>query len=96
MSIEYNVDNSTYILRYRELKDQHYQFCIMTDAEFLQNVPGAAHLACIIGWMKELSLDDLVGDHGIIHELIHIIDHNAELPYLPEIRAKFESLLKLA
>ena len=67
----------------------------MTDEEFLNNLPSAAHLACFIGWMKELSLNELVGDQGIVHELIHLMDNTREIRELPKIRKQFESLLKL-
>jgi hypothetical protein len=94
--MDYKVENSTYSLSYKELKENYLDFCRMQDSEFMNKLPQAAHLACIIGWLKELPNDLTIGDKGIVHELIHLLDGSINPSQLRGVRKIFEEYLKLA
>lgn len=93
--IEYVVGESRYCLSYQELKNRHYEICSLMDEAFIQRLPEALHLACIIGWLKELGTESL-GDRGIIHELVHLLHiPEGNTTTLHEIRKQYETVLKL-
>ena len=94
--MDYKVENSTYSLSYNELKEKYLKFCDMSDDDFLNNLQKAAHLACFIGWFKELPSDMTIGDRGIVHEIIHLMDSTLSTSSIRYIRKKFEEYLKLA
>lgn len=104
MSIQYVVGfpdlpggERRYSIGYSELREQYHAFVRMTDAEFMAKLPSAAHFACVVCWFKEVGLDASVGDRGIVHMLIHLIEHGNTAPNEPlkEVRKLFNSLLKL-
>ena len=63
----YHGSGATYSLSYRELRERVQEFVDMTDEKFLESLPEAAHLACIVSWVKELGIDETVGDEGVVH-----------------------------
>lgn len=48
----------------------------LTPVEFLANLPQITHTACFLALIaiksKSISIDEVLGDDGILHELIHI------------------------
>ncbi len=72
--MQYKVYDKEYTLRYRELVEQYNKFVTMSDDEFLSNLPQAAHLACIVGYLKEFDLNESISDEGIIHQIIHLME----------------------
>lgn len=94
--IEYKVGASTYALSYSELKEKYHEFCRMSNAQFLANLPAAAHFACVVGWFKEIGAEATIGDQGIVHELVHLM-HIPETcgADLKRIRREFKTLLRL-
>jgi hypothetical protein len=95
--MEYVLDNRRYILSYQELKEEYDKFSGMSDEEFTQNLPAAAHLACVICFLKEVPTYICLSDIGIVHELIHLIHiPEGNTTSLKEIRKQFELWLKLA
>lgn len=95
--IEYVTDSGArYLLSYSELREKYFEFVKMTDAEFLANLPAAAHFACVVGWLKELGPAATIGDEGIVHELVHLM-HIPETcgGNLKRIRRSFRDLLML-
>lgn len=95
--IQYAPDGTgeTYGLSYSELREQYERFVNMSDVEFLGNLSAAAHTACIIGWLKELGADATIGDTGIVHQLIHLMQVPGVVS-LKKIRKQFKELLRLA
>jgi hypothetical protein len=94
--MEYLVNGKRFTLSYIELREKYFMFIKMSDKEFLNNLPSAAHFACIVGWLKELPNDAVIGDQGIVHEIIHLIHiPNSNTRNLKEIRKQFKQLLKL-
>ena len=92
--LEYLLEDKKYLLSYQNLKEDYYKFCNMPDEEFLQNLPSATHLACVICYLKELPTYVVLCDIGIIHELIHLT-HIPDSTDLKSVRKLFEQTLKL-
>jgi hypothetical protein len=86
----------SYSLHYAELKQEHARVCMMTDEEFIACLPEVTHLAAALSWLKELSMDETLGDCGIIHQLIHLM-HIPDEPQivLADIRQQYKTLLML-
>ncbi len=93
--MEYRVADSHYSISYCALREEHCRQVALSDEEFLQHLPAALHLACIIGWFKELGAEATIGDAGIVHELVHLLDGCAYAS-LAEIRGQFAERLRLA
>ena len=92
----YLVDGTQYKLSYKELKNHYIDFTFMSDKEFIEKLPNAAHLACMICFLKEIPTENCLSDKGIIHELIHLMSTpKEELLDLSEIRELFNNQLKL-
>lgn len=92
----YEIEGSKYHLSYQELRSKYLSICGMTNIQFMANLPEIAHLACIICYLKEIPTEHVVGDKGIVHELIHLMhipDGNTRS--LRDIRKQFKSQLKL-
>lgn len=94
--IEYLIQDKKYSLSYKELKEEYLKHVFYTDSEFIENLPSAMHLACIICWLKEVSTDNCLNDRGIIHELAHLL-HIRKEPNIDikEIRELFKTQLEL-
>lgn len=95
--IEYILQNRTFVFSYKELKESYLNVCQMTDAEFIDNLPTAIHLACAICFFKEIPTYVCLSDVGIIHELSHLLHIKNEPSIdISDIRAKFKDTLLLA
>jgi len=94
--IEYLIQDKKYSLSYKELKEEYLKNVFYTDEEFIENLPSAIHLACIICWFKETPTDNCLNDKGIIHELAHLL-HIGKEPNvdIQEIRELFKTQLEL-
>lgn len=97
--MEYLVSGRKYSVSYAELRLEYERHCAMTDEEFMKNLPSAAHLACIICWLKGVDPDRSIGDRGIVHEIVHLM-HVPGDPAIsedfPRIRRDFRRILKLS
>lgn len=94
--IEYKIGKNKYGLSYSELKEYYILHKEMTDEEFIKNLPSALHLACIICFLKEIPTYLCLSDNGVVHELVHLLEHGeTELIKLSQIRKKFNKQLKL-
>lgn len=95
--MEYLVNGNKYNLSYSDLKEKYITFKNMSDQEFKENLPDAAHLACIICYLKEIPSYNCISDEGIIHELIHLMTcPNEPVVDLQEIRELFNKQLELS
>jgi hypothetical protein len=95
--MEYQVDGSTFVLNYQELRDDYFKFKNMSDADFMKSLVKALHFACIVLYLKEAGPEITVSDKAIIHELVHLLDIPEEpLIDLQEIRKLFNEVLYLA
>lgn len=94
--IEYLLNEKKYDLSYSELRESYMQFVQMPDDEFMKRLPEAAHLACVISFLKEHG-QWAISDIGIVHELIHLMHiPEGNTSTLRDIRTLFEHQLKLA
>jgi len=96
MSIEYLSEGSKFSLSYQDLRNHYLEFCEMSDADFMDNLPDAIHLACIICFLKELPTYVCLTDKGVIHELVHLLKEDLTTASLEDIRALFKSTLNLS
>lgn len=96
MPIEYLSEETKFSLSYQELREYYLKFCNMSDTEFLENIPEALHLACIICFLKEIPTYVCLTDKGIIHELTHLLKENSTTTSLKEIRYLFKLTLCLS
>ncbi len=95
--IEYLLEDKKYVLSYQDLREEYIRICEMTDEEFLKNLPAAAHIACVICYLKEIPTYLALCDIGIVHELIHLMHiPEGNTTSLKEIRDLFKQHLLLA
>jgi len=92
----YIVNDSQYQVSYQELRLHYFSIKNYTDVEFATNLPKILHLTCMICWFKEVPMDQVIGDEGIVHQLTHLL-HIPEEPLidLKEIRKQFNEICKL-
>lgn len=94
--ITYIVNDSEYQVSYTELKKWYYTIRAYTDIEFATNLPEIIHFTCMLCWFKELPMDQVIGDEGIVHQLAHLLHiPNEPIIDLKEIRELFNTLCKL-
>lgn len=97
---DYRGEMRNYGISYTELRDEHRELCSMSTPDWMTHLPRAIHLACVIGWFKELPNDATIGDRGIVHELVHLISatyEGAELQQvIRRVRKQFAEVLRLA
>lgn len=93
----YITDNHKFVLNYQDVKNRYEDYCKMSNKEFMDNLSGATHLACLISYVKHLNPEMTVGDKGIVHELVHLWDIPTEPIFnLDAVRKKFKDYLKLS
>ena len=94
--MEYIVEGKKFGLSYKELKWKHHDICQLSDEEFMKNLVDAAHLACMICFLKGTPTEACLSDTGIVHELIHLMTPGQTTTPLKEIREKFKKELELS
>lgn len=62
-----------YMISYEALREDYRRYAMMSDGEFSDNLLDILHFACIVCWMKEKQTQWLLGDTGLIHELVHLL-----------------------
>lgn len=94
----YVLEGKHYGFSYLELKEEYYKHIKMSDKDFMLNLPSALHLACFICFVKEIPTYNCLSDTGIIHELVHLLQHGEsdEVIVLKDIRKLFKEQLKLS
>lgn len=94
--IEYLLNGRKYAFSYVELRESYNDFIRLTDEEFMKRLPEAAHLACVISFLKEFG-QWAICDVGIVHELIHLMHiPEGNTATLQDIREIFKDQLKLS
>ena len=80
--ISYSPDNhpdTHYLLSYQSLREDYRRYSQMSDEEFSANLLNILHFTCITCWLKENQTQYLLGDTGLIHELVYLLRTHAEL-----------------
>jgi hypothetical protein len=95
MSIHYKVNDHTFGFSYQQCKQQADRINAMTDDEFMQILPEALHLAVFVCWVKEYPADYLLSDHGLIHELVHLLHIPDATRNIREIREEYKRVVCL-
>lgn len=86
-----------YHFNYKEIKEKYEAHVRMSDSQFIHALPTALHLACIICWFKNIPTDIVLGDLGLIHELVHLLEMGDEGKHdIKRIRKLFKKQLKLS
>lgn len=96
MPIDYLSGGRKFSLSYQELKHTYLEYCTMSDADFIKNLPSALHLSCVICYLKETPTSVCLADKGIIHELVHLITESGTTSELKQIRDLFKTTLMLS
>lgn len=95
--MDYILKNKEFSLSYQELRREVVRMSLMSDNEFMDNLPKAIHLACIVCWLKEKKSSDVLSDIGIIHQLAHLLHiPNEPLINIQNIREQFYNELNLS
>jgi hypothetical protein len=77
-------------------------YSILSDSLFLENLPAITHLACYLSFIalksKMISIEDIVGDEGIVHQLVHLMTDSIQRDTvtLKRIKTDLRNLQKLA
>jgi hypothetical protein len=74
--ISYDPDNhpdNHYLLSYQSLREDYRRYRLLSDEEFTAELLNIIHFTCITCWLKEQQAQYLLGDTGLIHELIHLL-----------------------
>jgi hypothetical protein len=91
---KYKVGNKTFVYDKKSLSESFKLYNSYTDVEFLENIVDILHYAVYVCWIKEISSDECLGDDGIVHELVHLLQKNTiGHSNLQQIRKKFNETL---
>lgn len=75
------------------------RFSTLCDAEYMRSLPKALHQACWVGWIAIkagfITHDELLGDQGILHEMIHLLDGTVDISQVETSRALLARLESL-
>lgn len=99
--ITYSPDDSgdgKYVISYQSLREDYRRYKAMSDDEFKRSLVQALHFARIVCWFKEAQTQYVLGDTGIIHELVHLLEgfYQDNAAQFQKIRELFNSELELA
>lgn len=62
-----------YLLSYSSLREDYLRYTMMSDDEFIADLLNILHFTCITCWLKEKQTQYLLGDTGLIHEMVHLL-----------------------
>ena len=66
----------------------------MSDEEFIQNIEEILHFAVYVVYLKDIPTKDVMGDKGLIHELVHLLKKSTRNEVdINELRENFNKLL---
>ena len=96
--MEYIVDGRKFDWSYSELRGLYHTYIKMTDKEFLANIPAILHFTVFACFVKEIPGYVCLSDTGIVHELVHILNHGSAggTTTLKDVRRLFKTTLKFA
>lgn len=89
--MNYLVGEDTYSFDYQDVKREYTRLCLLTDDQFMKDLPAALHFAVFVCWVKGLSAAWVLRDDGIIHQLVHLL----HLPDEPIITCQLQQIRQL-
>lgn len=96
--IEYDYEGHPhrFSFNYLALKEDYNRFKAYSDEEFLENLPEILHFTVFICRLKEIPSYNCLGDLGIVHELVHLLN-KIESPFisLDKVRLMWDDIMKL-
>lgn len=97
-SIRYKGEYSKneYGLSFEELEEEFVALVEMNDNNFFKNISRAIHFAVFICYIKQIPSYLCLADEGIIHELVHLLQHGKRggIKKFSSIRKQFKRELK--
>lgn len=69
----YTRDGKNFAFSYKELKAQYEAYELLTDEQFMADLPNILHFVVFVCWFKQLRAKDVLADDGLVHELVHLI-----------------------
>lgn len=96
MSLHYKINDQSFSFSYTQCKEHCDRINALSDADFLNRLPEALHLAIFICYIKEYTAEYLLSDDGLIHELAHLMHIPHATDNLREIRDKYRTLITLS
>lgn len=62
----------------------------LSDSDFIDKLPEIIHAYCYMSFVavrgKLLSINEVLGDEGLLHELIHLLNHPKDVIQLKKVR----------
>ena len=93
-------DTRRFSVSYQALLNEHATFLQMGDEEIEAKILEAMHFAMFVCWFKEVPSSVVLGDTGLLHEMLHIrmgvFGSRTKNEVLRTVRALFEQVLKLS
>lgn len=97
LETEFNGNKRRVILHYQELKEDYLKIKEYSNEEFKEKLLEILHTTCIICHLKEIPSYNLVGDCGLIHEIVHVLNNTETFhSSIDNIREMWNSMCKLA
>jgi len=93
-------EKGSYWFDLRALRQDYQKYSTMTPTQIKKNLAGLAHFACIVSYYKNVPSEHVIGDTGIVHEIVHLL-HDPEITpdeekaSLRNIRKKVKKYLSL-
>lgn len=89
----YKIENKEYVYDPSMIRFHYTSFTIMSNEEFMENLPKALHFACFMSFILKLDQIVTLSDRGIIHELVHLSNTGTkQFSDITEVREKFDDL----
>lgn len=92
-SYQYQIDGHTFSYTDADLLVPHASLCAATDADFLQRLPEALHLACMLCFVRGIPSSECLSDRGVVHQIAHLIHLDEPAVSLFEVRQAFADLV---
>lgn len=90
---KYKIGSKEYVYDPELLKFHYHSFTIMSDEEFLEELPQVMHFACFMSFVLKLDHIKTLSDDGIIHELVHLSGLGTKkYTNIKDVRKKFNDL----
>ena len=91
---KYSKSNRVYLLDEKHLQYLFSTYIEMSDEEFIQNIEEVLHFAVYVVYLKDIPTKDVMGDEGLIHELVHLLKKSTRNEVdIDELRENFNKLL---
>jgi len=89
----YKIEDKEYVYDPLMLRFHYNTFTIMSDEEFIENLPKILHFSCFMSFVKKINHVEILSDQGVIHELVHLGSSSTrDFTDIQEVRNKFNKM----